>query len=248
MAVHEASSALLLQISHSQTTLPTPSSTSAHPPRTTPLHLYQASRSYAPPQPYQTYSSFLRSSKTIVQWPTYWSWSLRHPAYGRQSRRTWPQSSSPHHQQSPSVSQPHTTQTQHPINSALPGPRRFHQALPTVAPYHYTTPQASCYPPAPPVTPPPGSCTQNSTIPTTQPPHLGGHPPFPAGSGGPPLRMPPSSNSTARSWYTHHQWPLHPHTGSTSPQHLSQRQHEQHLLSKQGSLLPHFPDSLHKMA
>ena len=33
-----------------------------------------------------------------------------------------------------------------------------------------------------------------------------------------------------------------------TPQHIYQRQHEQHLLSQQGSLLPHFPDSLHQMA
>ena len=58
------------------------------------------------------------------------------------------------------------------------------------------------------------------------------------------------SQSTAGSGHTHHQWPLHSYTGPppTTPQHLPQRQHEQYILSQQGSLLPHFPNSLHEMA
>ena len=78
---------------------------------------------------------------------------------------------------------------------------------------------------------------------------MGGHPPLPAGSSRPPLCMRSPSHPLAGSGYPHHQRPLHPYTGPTptpyTPRHFSQRQYEQHLLPKQGSILPHLQDGLH---
>ena len=66
------------------------------------------------------------------------------------------------------------------------------------------------------------------------------------------MRLQPPSHSPPRSRHTDHQRPLHPYTGPTTspttPQHLSQRQHEQHLLSQQGTLFPYLPNGLLKVA
>ena len=84
-----------------------------------------------------------------------------------------------------------------------------------------------------------------------EPPHMGGHPPLPARSSRPPLRMRSPSHPLAGSRYPHHQRPLHSYTGPTptpyTPRHFPQRQYEQHLLPKQSSILPHIQDGLHKM-
>ena len=137
MAIHQASSPLLLSPCHPQAALPPPAQTTTNNQRTTLFHIQQTPRTHPSPQ---SHAKQLRSGRrTDLE-----VYAIRRMASNLEVR-TRPQSSVTHHQQSTSLPQPDSTQTQHSTHCAFPRTRGLHQTLPAMAASHHSRTQAPCY-------------------------------------------------------------------------------------------------------